>query len=48
MFCRLKKYSEELHEKLTRLFKDNPPKDIETLLIKYIFLVLTIPTNVQH
>ena len=32
MICQLRKYIEELHEKFTKLFKDNPPKDLETLL----------------
>ena len=34
MICQLKKYIEELHEKFTKLFKDSPSKDLETLLDK--------------
>ena len=34
MICQLKKYIEELHEKITKCFKDNFPKDLETLLDK--------------
>ena len=34
MVCQLKKYIEELHRKFIKLFKDNPPKDLETLLDK--------------
>ena len=34
MVCQLKKYIEELHENSTELFKDNPPKDLETLMDK--------------
>ena len=41
MVCQLEKYLEELHEKFTRLFKDNPPKDQETLLDKIDLVVTT-------
>ena len=34
LICQLRKYIEELHKKFTKLFKDNPPKDLETLLVK--------------
>ena len=34
MICQLKKYFEELHEKFTKLFKENQPKDQGTLLVK--------------
>ena len=34
MICQLNEYLEELPEKFTKLFKDNPPKDLETLLDK--------------
>ena len=34
MICQLKKYIEELHEKFTIHFIDNPPKDLETLFYK--------------
>ena len=42
MICQLMKYLEELHGKFTKLFQDNPPKDLERLWIKQIFLVFTI------
>ena len=32
MMCQLKKHMEELHEKFTKLLKDNPARDLETLL----------------
>ena len=32
MVCQPKKYIEELHEKYIRLFKDNPHKDLKTLI----------------
>ena len=32
--CQLKTYLEELHEKFTKLFKDNPPKDLKHFWIK--------------
>ena len=31
MICQLKEYIEELHENFTKLFEDNPLKDLETL-----------------
>ena len=38
MICQLKKYIGELHEKYIRLFEDNPPKDLKTVLDKIDFL----------
>ena len=32
MICQLMKYLEELHQKLIKLFTDNPPKDLEIFL----------------
>ena len=34
MIYQLKKYIEELHKNITKCFKDNLPKDLETLLDK--------------
>ena len=41
MICQLKKYLEELHEKFTKLFTDNPPKDLEI----YIKIIKILTTN---
>ena len=41
MSCQLKKYMEEIHGKFTKLFKYNPPNDLETLLDQITFLVFT-------
>ena len=40
MVCQLKKYLEEIHAKFTKLFTDNPPKDLETYF-KIIKILIT-------
>ena len=40
MICQLKKYLKKLHENSTRLFNDNPPKDLE-IILKIMEILIT-------
>ena len=51
MVCQPKKYIEELNQQYNRIFKDNPPKDLKTLLDKidlpsvYLMIMKILITN---